>query len=133
MELIEQFKNELAAFEAKRKEMAKGLQEKFPSLIAPLFEKHKWVTSISWRQYSPWNDGDETSFEVRVGNDQLTINELDWYDDEGYNNEEKKDVFKEFSELLTSIPEEIMKYVFGDSNEVKVLNTGEIEVTTYED
>lgn len=133
MELIEQFKKELAAFEEKRKEMAKGLQSSFPTLLAPLFEKHAWVTSVQWRQYEPWNDGDETEFEVMVSNDQLTINEMDWYEYEIYNDEAKKDVFKEFSELLSSIPGEIMKDVFGGSNEVEVLRTGEINVTEYND
>jgi len=131
MELIEQFKNELAAFEQKRKEMAKGLQTNFPTLLAPLFEKHTWVNSVQWKQYEPWNDGDETEFEVRVDSDQLTINEMEWYDDAVYNDESKKDVFKEFSELLSSIPDEIMKDVFGESNEVEVFRTGEIRVTEY--
>lgn len=133
MELIEQFKKELAAFEEKRKEMAKGLQKNFSSLLSPLFEKYEWVESVSWRQYEPWNDGDETEFTVMVESDQLTINESGWYDDEVYNDEGKKDVFKEFSEVLASIPDEIMKAVFGDSNEVEVLRTGEIKVNNYED
>jgi hypothetical protein len=133
MELVERIKKEFAAFDEKRKALARELQEQFPQLLKPLFDKHAWVETVSWRQYEPWNDGDETEFEVMCDHDNITINDLNWYDDEVYNDEAKKDVFKEFSEVLKEIPEDLMKSLFGESNEVEVKRTGEISVTDYSD
>lgn len=133
MELVERIQKEFAAFDEKRKALAKELQAEFPQLLKPLFDKYAWVETIGWRQCSPWNDGDETQFEVMCGSDQLSINDMNWYDGEVYNDEEKKDVFKEFASVLESLPEELLKTLFGESNEVEVKRTGEISVSDYND
>ena len=128
MELVEKIKKEFAAFDEKRKALAKELQTQFPQLLKPLFDKHAWVETVGWRQYSPWNDGDETQFEVMCDYDRLSINDHDYYDDKS-----KKEVFEEFSEVLKDIPAELMESLFGKSNQVEVKRTGEITVSEYED
>lgn len=133
MELIERIQKEFAAFDEKRKALAKELQADFPYLLKPLFDKHTWVEAICWHQCSPWNDGDETHFEVMCAHDRITINDHNWYDDEVYNDEGKKDAYKEFASVLESIPAELMKALFGDSNEVEVKRSGEIAVSNYSD
>ena len=133
MELIEKIQKEFAEFDDKRKALAKELQIQFPQLLKPLFDKHTWVETLLWHQCSPWNDGDETHFEVMCAHDRISINNLNWYDDGVYDNEDKKDAYKEFSAVLESIPDDLMKSLFGESNEVEVKRTGEIIVSDYSD
>lgn len=130
---LEKLTSEYDAFQKRQTEAIKELRVHFPALLAPLFEKHPWVESVMWRQCEPWNDGEETEFEVLCDAERININDLEWYDDEVYNDEAKKDIFKEFSAALEDVPIEIMKALFGESNEVEVKKSGEIFVTEYDD
>jgi hypothetical protein len=130
---LEKLVSEYGVFQQRTGELVKELRVNFPPLFTKLFEKHPWVESFSWRQCEPWNDGEETEFEVMGDSEQITINDLNWYDDEIYNDEAKKDVFKEFAAALEEVPIEIMKALFGESNEVELKRGGEMLVSKYED
>lgn len=130
---LEKLVSEYGTFQKQVGEKVKELRQHFPPLFAGLFEKHPWVENFSWRQCEPWNDGEETEFEVMCEVDQIYINELNMYDDGVNEDEQKKTVYAEFSEAIESIPTEIMKALFGESNEVEVKRTGEMLVSKYED
>lgn len=154
MELIQKIQEEFKVFEEKKKALAEQLQQEFPQILAPLFEKSKKINSVSWRQYTPYfNDGDTCEFGVY--NDDLDVNgesnyDLDWWSwevkwylkgEDKYKNifndnpsldlEECK-VYMEFIEVLTSIPDDFYKDLFGDHVEVTVLRDGRVEVDGYE-
>src|SRR4051812_28569790 len=114
---LEKLVSEYGAFQKRTGELVKELRINFPPLFAKLFEKHPWVESFSWRQCEPWRDGEETEFEVMADADQIFINDLNAYDDGMYGDESKQNVFKEFAEALEDVPTEIMKALFGESNE----------------
>lgn len=148
MELINKIKEEFAAFDGKRKALATELRKEFPSLLAPLFEKSKKIESVAWSQYTPYfNDGDECVFGVR--NDELEINgedeySLPWYDwrvkhfltkgeyrkeiesNSALDIEECK-IIQEFKDVLSSIPDEVYRDLFGDHVQVIVRGDGTIE------
>lgn len=131
MELVEKIKAELAAFDEKRKTLAAELQKNFPELFKGFFAKHTWVESFKWRQYTPYfNDGDECTFGVCQGYDDIDINEVNYWDDE--NREERKPVYEELSDILTSVPEEFYKDLFGDHVEVIINRNGAVETEEYE-
>lgn len=149
MQILDNIKKELKAFEEKRAEMVKTLQVEFPKLLTPLFEKSKLIESVGWRQYTPYfNDGDECIFGVRQ--DDLQVNgeeqdEMPWYDWRYFSDRYKKEldgnteinpeemqVVKEFSEVLQSIPEDFYKDLFGDHVEVTVHRDGRIDVEEYD-
>jgi hypothetical protein len=125
---------EYEAFQKKVAEQVKGLRQHFPPLFSKLFEKHSWVESFSWRQCEPWNDGEETEFEVMCDWDSIYINDENAWDNEAYKpDSEKHSVYKEFSAALEDLPTDLMKALFGESNEVEVKKSGEIFVTEYTD
>lgn len=130
---MEKLVSDFEVFKKQTSELAKELRKSFPPLLTRLFEKHLWVESVSWRQCEPWRDGEETEFEVLCDAEQIYINDLNSYDDRVYGDEEKKKVYAEFAEALDEIPAEIMKAMFGESNEVEVKKSGEIFVTEYSD
>jgi hypothetical protein len=83
MEVLTKIKQQLAEFDAKRKEMVSELQKEFPLILQPLLHKDETIKSISWNQYTPYfNDGDECTFSVH--NDDIYVNGEDLYDMEGY-------------------------------------------------
>lgn len=125
--------SEYGAFKKRTDEMVKELRVNFSPLFAGLFEKHSWVESFSWRQCEPWRDGEETEFEVMTDVDEIFINDLNTYDDGVYEDESKKAVYVEFAEAIKEVPTEIMKALFGESNEVEIKKSGEIFVTEYND
>jgi hypothetical protein len=131
MEIIEKIKSEMAAFDAKRKELTSELQKAFPELFKEFFEKHPWVESFKWRQYTPYfNDGDECTFGVRQDYDDIDINEVNCWDDE--KKEEQKPVYEEVSDILTSVPEDFYKDLFGDHCEVTIKRNGTVETEEYD-
>jgi hypothetical protein len=130
---LEKLVSEFVVFKKQTAELAKELRKNFPPLFVQLFKKHTWVESFSWRQCEPWRDGEETEFEVLCDAEQLIINDLNSYDDGVYGDEEKKKVYEEFADALEEVPTEVMKAMFGESNEVEVKKSGEIFVTEYSD
>lgn len=133
MSIVEKIKTEMAAFDAKRKELTSELQKKFPELFKDFFAKHEWVEKFKWRQYTPYfNDGDECVFGVSHNYSSLEINEVDYYDDTVYGKEDKQAIYKELAEIMQSVPEEFYKDLFGDHMEVTVNKDGTIETEEYE-
>jgi hypothetical protein len=73
MTTLEKIKNELEAFEQKKKVFVEELRKEFPTMFKELFEKNPRIESIGWTQYTPYfNDGDECTFSVHT--DNLNIN-----------------------------------------------------------
>lgn len=130
---LEKLVSEYEVFKKRSAEQAKDLRKNFPPLFADLFAKHAWVEAFSWRQCEPWRDGEDTEFEVMADKDQIFLNEMDSYDDEVYGKEDKQKAYADFAEALDKIPTEIMKAMFGESNEVEVKKSGEMNVSEYED
>jgi hypothetical protein len=125
---------EYEAFQKKVAEQVKELRQHFPPLFAGLFEKHPWVESFSWRQCEPWRDGEETEFEVMCDWENIYLNDENAWDNEAYEpDNEKHSAYKEFSYALEELPTDLMKALFGESNEVEVKKSGEIFVTEYND
>lgn len=130
---LEKLVSEYGAFQKRTAELVKELRVNFPPIFAGLFEKHPWVESFSWRQCEPWRDGDETEFEVLADAEQISINDQNIWDDGVHGDKGKELVYKEFAAVLANIPIDIMKAMFGESNEVEVKKSGEIFVTEYSD
>jgi len=129
MSIVEKIKSEMAAFDAKRKSLTEELQKQFPDLFKEFFVKHDWVNDFMWHQYTPYfNDGDECVFSVDNGEDSLSINGIEWYDGK----KENREVYQELAEILTAVPEEFYKDLFGDHVEVTVKRDGTIEKEEYE-
>lgn len=128
---LEKLVNEYEAFGNKKAELVKEMRVHFPPLLEKVFEMHPWVEEVTWRQCEPWNDGEETEFEVLAKPHYLYINDLNTYDDGVYGVEEKQRAFADFSEAIMEVPADVMKEMFGESNEVKIKRGGHLEVTDY--
>lgn len=150
MSVIEQINQQLNKFKEKREILKKELQKEFPDLLKPLLNQSKRITSIGWKQYTPYfNDGDECVFGVR--NDELSINGIDEYDDDkkeiiwaqkriwdGKQYTDNKDydeaegtIIEQIEAVLKSIPDEFYKDLFGDHVTVTVSKDGSIETEEY--
>lgn len=141
MDIVEKIKSEMAAFDAKRKELTEQLRKDFPALLAPLFEKYPGVRNVYWTQYTPYfNDGDTCEFSANVSYAELNHDgSSDEDDDEEESGEIKKQENEvpekaedEFQHALTSIDESFYKDLFGDHVEVIVNRNGTIETEEYE-
>jgi hypothetical protein len=141
MEIVEKIKAEMAAFDAKRKELTEQLKNDFPALLAPLFEKYPGVKNVRWTQYTPYfNDGDACEFSTNASYADLNYDgrEEEEEDEESENatQQETKEVPEEaegeFHEVLSSIDDSFYKDLFGDHVEVIVSRDGTIEVEEYE-
>ena len=104
-----------------------------------IFDKYPELHSFSWDQYTPYfNDGDECVFRV---NDWLKVQFEDGYILEDWSSTSRKyaknespkymDAADEAYKLVSSIPEDVMKKIFGDHIEVTIRRNG-IEVEDYE-
>src|SRR5690348_5819448 len=117
---LEKLVNEYVAFQKRQAEMVKELRVHFPPLFTSLFEKYPQVESFSWRQCEPWRDGDETEFEVMRDPEQVFINDETMWDSGSHDDAEKRAVYVAFAGALEEIPVDVMKSLFGESNEVEV-------------
>lgn len=154
MSIVEKIKTELKAFEEKKTAFVSELKKEFPALLKPIFDKSKKITSIGWTQYTPYfNDGDTCEFGVNHddiyinGEDESGIDFLDWRmkyalkGEEKYKKEladnknldyEEYTIVEEFKEVLSSIPEEFYKDLFGDHAKITINADGTIETDEYE-
>lgn len=132
MEALQNIKNKLAEFEQSKQAIIKEIQREFPDMIEPIFNKATLITSIGWRQYSPWNDGEDTSFEINA--ELLVINGKPYYEDE-YKDDYGADgsAIEDFRELLKALPVDILKDVFGESNEITIGKDGAVSIKPYDD
>lgn len=141
MEILEKIKSEFAAFEAKKNELVNQLREEFPKILQPLFEKSKLINSIGWTQYTPYfNDGDECTFSVHEVNQINGESEYDviWTRKEigDYHsripnpdfNQEEYEIYESFCDILSEIPDETYRDLFGDHAEITIHRDGRIEV-----
>jgi hypothetical protein len=130
---LEKLVSDFGTYQKQVAELSKDLRKNFGPLFTNLFEKYPWVEKFSWRQCEPWRDGEDTEFEVLCEPDQIYINDLNSYDDGMYGIEEKQNAYNDFGEAISEIPIEIMKAMFGDSNEVELSRNGDMAVSKYED
>lgn len=152
MSVLESIKEKLAVIAKQKQEMVEALRKDFAPMLSPLFEKSTGkIKSVGWAQYTPYfNDGDECIFSVNTysikinGEDTGESDSLDWrieYYLKGQTEEyplqpewdlELYQLVEEFKEILSSIPEDFMKDLFGDHVEVTVNSDGNIETEEYE-
>lgn len=155
MEILEKIKKSIEEFDKKKSELLAELKNDFAPMLTPLFEKHPKIKSISWNQYTPYfNDGDECTFSTNF--DYVKINGLDEDDDnsqldwriEYYLKGDEKyanilsenpnidlDIYhgaEEFKKLLSSIPDDFYKSLFGDHQEITINSDGSIDIEEYE-
>lgn len=137
-EALDAFKAELNAFEAKKKELAKKLQQDFGKVTAELFVQFPLLESFGWRQYTPYfNDGDTCEFSVHNEEIDITYDgkEYDYfsrYSFQGYDGVPReasqipqfRECYEAIQDLLQSIPEELYKEGFGDHIRVTVTASG---------
>ena len=148
-QIVEKIKSELEAFDQKKKALVEQLRTEFPTMFKELFDQFDKIDSIGWVQYTPYfNDGDECIFGVHCESYYgLYVNgecadELDELSEEKYQNGQyvkNKNFNKEFFDqvalfrnLLSSIPEDFMKDLFGDHAQITIHKDGLIEVEEYD-
>lgn len=115
----------------------KQLQEKLKARAIKLFQgaakqffnENPDVRSFSWRQYEPWNDGEETSFEVFRNADDLTVNGKFYYD-VGASDEERDEQFEKVSHFLNKFSDELLEKSFGNGFAITVTPTG-MDIESY--
>ena len=133
MTIVETIQSELAAFNEKKVALTETLRKEFPKLFAPLFDANPEVNKFSWSQYTPYfNDGESCTFSVNNGD--VTVNGLsEWdQDDNDAETNVKPEVFKQFENILQSVPDEFYMELFGDHVEVIVNRDGTISTEEYE-
>lgn len=99
----------------------------FKEAIQDIFAKYPAIETIAWFQYTPYfNDGDACEFGVDTEpyiNGLNSYGEAHWSDDRDDDdtaNPIPTEVYGEVSALLGSIPEEIMKDIFGDHAKITI-------------
>lgn len=156
----DEFNVALKEFEAKKKVVVDKLRKDFFSLVSPIFNEYPHIKSFSWTEYTDYfNDGDECYFRVHADPDYgLEINGKDhetlvdevvgdrefddipvgkagqWYSPTYKKlSEELEAPYKAISDMIYSIPSEMMKEVFGDHVKVTVYSRGDVVVDDYSD
>lgn len=150
MKVLENIKEKLAVIEAQKQEVLQELQKDFPLIFKPLFDKSEKIQSVGWTQYTPYfNDGDECTFSANT--DDLIINAEAEYKmnskDDFFNKEiwgsggtkinpnyveSEGKIIEEFQSILSEIPEEFYKELFGDHITVIIERSGNIKTVEYE-
>lgn len=154
--IIDRIKGELKTFNDKKKALVEELRKDFPSLIKPLLEQSQLIESISWTQYTPYfNDGDECTFSSHAADFGINGHSfIDGSDDSEHGNFWDKEVYdysdrnyrkipnskyiphegeimNGLSDILSEIPDEFYKDLFGDHVEVTIFKDGTIDVSEY--
>lgn len=124
-----------------QRQMQERGKEVFRTESENLFLENPNLVSFSWRQYTPYfNDGDECVFSVHDYLDvEFTNDRLDdwsdysrkYADERGKSSEANMDTADAAQELVSTIPEEVMKGIFGDHVSVTVYKD-RVEVDEYE-
>lgn len=152
--IINRIKGELKTFEEKKKALVDELRKEFPNLLQPLLEQSEIIESISWVQYTPYfNDGDECTFSSYAADfgfngktyrDNFVTNADFWskeiYDytsgrykkvpNPGYI-EKEASIIDGLSEILSEIPDDFYKDLFGDHVEITIFKDGRILINSY--
>jgi hypothetical protein len=119
------------------------------SALREIVKDYDKFESLSWRQYTMYfNDGDPCTFSVYADADDITVNDFDGYDDNSWlyeplqNSEEpesggykashgevgqRNKIRHLASQLISSIPEQIMESAFDDHAQVTFTIDGGIE------
>lgn len=125
---MDRFADLKSEMEELRRQMQERGKEVFRTESANLFNDFPDLVSFSWRQYTPYfNDGDECVFSVQ---DYPTVefSDGDLLEDwssysrkyQENENETHMDAADAVQELVSAIPEEVMKDIFGDHVSVTV-------------
>jgi len=148
MEILTKIKEEVAAFKLKKEALIESLRNEFPQLFKPIFDKSQKIESIAFTCYTPYfNDGDECTYHTNV--DELEINgegeyDTPWFDWRVGRDNYKDTVFEpeidveeclligEFKAILSSIPEDFYRDLFGDHIKVIINKDGSINIEGYE-
>ncbi len=129
---MEEYKAARAELERMRKAAVSVCANAFKEVLQETFDKHPWVESVSFTQYTPYfNDGDECTFSVHAYYDALYINSESFYD-AGYRydpknrtmSKETEQAYKDFSKVIESFADEDMKEMFGDHVKVTITRSG---------
>lgn len=137
-EVLNKINQELAEFETKKQKLYLALRKDLFQVFKPVFDKHPGVTSFAWNQYSPYNDGNGTTFEIYADTDYgIRINGQLLYDYEAENDELSLNQAElagiDASIAIYSIPKDFLEDAFGDYNTVTVNVDGSIISTHCEE
>lgn len=125
----------MSEFTEKIKELNKSFLTEVRKLISVEFVKtfaeNPMIKSVTWDQFTPYfNDGSPCVFSVNsIYDDSLEFDEA-LSDEDFYSVEDK--AMSDFGKILNSIPEQIMRAVFGDHARVKATKEG-FEISKYTD
>jgi hypothetical protein len=92
-----------------------------------LFEKYPTMESFGWRQYTPYfNDGDECKFRVNIDNDDVYVNGISFYDDDGDLSEELEEEKHALQELLDNVDVNTSPFVSlqGIKDRLEIIESG---------
>lgn len=132
----EQFKQLKAQMEEAKAKMVAEAKVVFNDIVKEIFIEFPNLEKFSWNQYTPYfNDGDECTFSVYGddpdinGIDGEEICEASTYAKSSYpaSHPELVPAKKAVAEFLTTAPEEMMKFVFGDHMTVTINRDGTTE------
>ena len=97
-----------------------------------IFKEYPRLESFGWTQYTPYfNDGDECTFGIRS---EVFLNGSDPYEDEEVSNltpTEVDNIRRSVETLITALPSQSMKDIFGDHMSVVVYRSGKIDTEEY--
>jgi hypothetical protein len=137
---IEEAHQQIAQARETLKEHAKDY---FQEIAKSLFETYPQMESFSWQQYTPYfNDGDTCEFSAHVDKDELSINDIEYWDATDHDAgkypyplrkeyEHLSGPFNDVANLLARFEENDLKEMFGDHASITVTRGG-IEVSEYD-
>lgn len=116
-----------------KSELAAKAKVAFHKECEEFFKENQKIATFGWRQFEPWNDGEETSFEVFVDYEDVFVNGVSYFNIEETKAAEKlKPLYEAVSAFLSKCPHETFKQCFGNGSEITVDRTG-VSIEEYED
>jgi hypothetical protein len=130
-------------FNEQKKILVDSIKEELGVYFKELLDQHTFINGFSWTQYTPYfNDGDTCEFGVNELYFKTKDSEDKDDDDYDYfgghstyyfkNNKEQYKIVQEIAKTFSSIPEEVMKDIFGDHVKVSVDSEGKITTSKYD-
>lgn len=126
-------------YERIKKELFKSISDKLGGEFQQIFDRYPDLKSFGWAQYTPYfNDGDECVFGVHCDPDNIYINDELGYDLYEYTDGKRiyptpwtETASDEIADLISEIPEEILKATYGDHVQVTVKRNGKVTTDDY--
>jgi hypothetical protein len=112
----------------KREAVVEAIKPKFHEPFAKFFEAHEELEALWFCAYTPYfNDGEECIFSVRetygvVGDDEYVY---------GYGDEPVAKSIREADDIVHSLPEDVIRGLFGDHVKVVITRDG-VNVEEYD-